>query len=296
MGTIPVAVPTVRARLLPGWMTRDEAITMFTTRCIPSRTVDESIAIWQEYRDRVAALPLDRGAVCPRIPLSPEEELHAHKFMAFLNQTTNSQHQITGVVKVELRQMIAHQYEVVTERSEGYAQRNQTAEAWRGEFLPTALPPAAVNVQFSLGLPNNMHPMSSQIIIDLPHAEFAFLPTAPGMFGASQFLRHVTVCEQGTKILLKAGYHRSFALFTSAPPATVPTAVVALERNTWVTPVNQPPAGVGVTVGTNELHFSGRIPALFSDFFSDGLFIDVLLRRKRFQLRVQSTWTAVDDV
>jgi hypothetical protein len=151
-------------------------------------------------------------------------------------------------------------------------------------------------MQFSLGLPHNPHPMSSQILIELPHAEFAFLPTVPGMFGPSQFQRHVTVCEQGTKILLKAGYHRSFARFTSVPPGTVPTAVVALERNTWVLPVNQPPAGAGVTAGATELHTSGRIPALFSDFFTDGLFIDVLLRRKRFQLRVQSTWVAVDDV
>jgi len=296
MSTALVAVPTVRSRILPGWMTRDQAIAMFTTACVPSRTADEAIAIWEEYRNRAAALPLDRGNICTRLPLTPEEDAHAQQFMAFLNQWTNGQHQITGVLKVDLRHTIVHQLEVVTERSETYAQNNPTDTRWMNELLPTAMQPAQMNMQFSLGLPHNPHPMSSQILIELPHSEFAFLPVQNGLFGPSQFMRHVTVCEQGEKVLLKAGYHRSFARLTSAPPATVPTALVAVERNTWVLPVNQPPAGVGVTVGAGELHPSGRLPALLSDFVTEGLFMDILQRRKRFQLRVQSTWTAVDDV
>ncbi len=291
-----VTVPTIRARLLPGWMTRDQAIETFTTHCVPSRTVQEAITIWEEYRDRASALPLDRAAACPRLPLNADEQAHAQQFMAFLNQYTNGQHQVSEVVKVDLRLMLACQYQVVTERSDGYAQRNQTEAEWMNELLPTVMPPVQFSGQFSLGLPHNPHPMSSQILIDLPHAECAFLPAQHGMFAPAQFMRHVTVCEQGQKILLKAGYHRSFARLANAPPATVPTAVVALERNTWVLPVNQPPAGVGVTAAATELHPSGRLPALFSDFLVEGLFMDVLLRRKRFQLRVQSTMIAVDDV
>ncbi len=296
MSTALVTVPTVRARILPGWMTRDDAIATFTTECVPSRTPEEAIAIWEEYRERALALPVDRGTVCDRLPLNTEEQDHANRFIAFLNQYTNGQHQVAEVAKVDVRKMIVHQYYVATERSENYAQRNQ-AGTWLEELLPTAMPDAQLGLQFVLGPPHCPNPMSSQAIIDLPHAEFAFLVNpATGAFTASQFMRHITACEHGTKILLKSGYHRSFARLTSAPPATVPTAFVALERNTWVHPVNQPPLGVGVTVGAGELLPTGRLPALFSDFVTEGLFMDVLQRRKRFQLRVQSTWTAVDDV
>jgi hypothetical protein len=291
-----VAVPTLRARILPGWMARDQAIEIFTTQCVPSRTPDEAVAIWEDYRTRAAALPLDRGTACQRLPLNTEEEAHAQQFMNFINQYSNGQHQIADVLKIDLRQAIICQLQVITERSEGYAQKNATDAQWLEEILPTSMPPVQFTGQFALGLPHNPHPMSSQIIIELPHAECAFLPAAPGMFGPTQFMRHVTICEKDERVLLKAGYHRSFARAASMPPAMVPTAVVALERNNWVLPVNQPPAGVGVTAVTAELHPSGRIPALFSDFFSDGLFMDVLLRRKRYQLRVQSTMIAIDDV
>ena len=286
MSTALVTVPTVRARLLPGWMTRDQAISMFTTECIPSRTAEEAIATWQDYRSRAAGLPLGRGAACARLPLNTEEQAHARRFIDFLNLQTNGQHPVAEVLKVDIGQMIVHQYRVVTERSEAYARNCQTETAWLNEFLPTVIQPVQLGIQFSLGPPLNPHPMSSRITIDLPHSEFAFLPVGQrGMFAPNQFMRYVTACEHGTKIMLKAGYHRSFARFTSAPPATVPAAVVAVERNTWVVPVNQPPTGVGVTVGVGELHFSGLLPALFSDFFTEGLFMDVLLRRKRFQLQ-----------
>jgi len=278
-------------------MTRDQAIDVFTTQCVPSKAAEEAIEIWEDYRNRASALPLDRGSACARLPLNADEHAHAQKFMDFLNVYTNGQHQVSEVLKVNLRLMLAYQYQVVTERSDDYAQRNQNEAEWMNELLPTAMPPAQFSGQFSLGLPHNPHPMSSQILIELPHAECAFLPAPQnGLFGPSQFMRHVTVCAQGQKILLKAGYHRSFARLASAPPGTVPTAVVALERNSWVLPVNQPPAGVGVIAAATELHPSGRLPALFSDFSTEGLFMDVLLRRKRFQLHVQSTMIAVDDI
>jgi len=297
MSTALVTVPTVRTRILPGWMTRDQAIATFTAECVPSLSPEEAIAIWEEYRERALAVPVDRGAVCERLPLTAEEQDHVQRFMTFLNQYTNGQHQVVDVIKVDIRQMIAHQYYVMTERSEGYAQRLHTEADWLNELMPTMMPVAQLGMRFSLGLPHNPHPMSSQAIIELPHSEFAFLANpATGVFTASQFMRHITGCEHASKVLLKAGYHRSFARLTSVPPATVPTALVALERNTWVHPVNQPPVGVGVTVGAGELLPSGRLPALFSDFVTDGLFMDVLQRRKRFQLRIQSTWTAVDDI
>jgi hypothetical protein len=295
MATALVPVPTVRARLLPGWMTRDQAMAIFTNECVPSRTTDEATAIWQEYQDRASALPMGRGTVCTQLPLTQEEQTHALNFINFLNQF--GPHQVAGIVKVDLREVIVHQLQVVTERSEAYAQSCQTEAAWLNELLPTAIQPAQFGMQVSIGPPLNPHPLSSQIIVDLPHSECAFLPVGQtGMFRPDQLMRYVTACDQGTKIMLKAGYHRSFARFASAPPAIVPTAVVALERNTWTVPVNQPPTGVGVIGGTAGLHFSGIRPALLSDFFTDGLFMDVLLRRKRYQLRIQSTWVALDDV
>ena len=77
------------------------------------------------------------------------------------------------------------------------------------------------------------------------------------------------------------------------PAATVPSAVVALERNTFGDTSNQV-AGAGLIVDTAGLCPTGRRPALLADFFDEDLAMKVNLRRKRYQLQVRSTWVEID--
>jgi len=226
--------------------------------------------------------------------MNTQESTHANNFMQFLN--TRGPHQVARVVKIELRQLVVIQYWVITERAEDYRHSTTSTAEWLREFLPLTVPSAQTQTRFSLGPPASPNPLSSYIEIDVPHGEFALLPANPGLtvFGAAQFMRHVTGCETQNRLLLKAGYHRSYARVLSAPTAIVPTALIALELNTCVPPANQPPAVPGVITGAFGLNPFGRRPALFLDFFTDGLFMDVLLKRKRYQLQVKSTWLALD--
>jgi hypothetical protein len=283
---------TIQARYLPGWMPRAEAIRALTEDCVPAHTPAQAEEIWNEYRQRAEALANNRAAAPNYLPLNAQEQAHAQTFMQFVNAA--GPHEVVDVVKVDLRDLIAHQYYVITERATEYGQRMNTAAGILREFLPTAIAPAQTQTRFSLGMgaPQNKNQLSSYIETDVPHAEFAFLPVGPGpVFAAAQFMRHVTACVTNNRVLLKAGYHRSFARIFSAPIATVPTAVIALERNTVVPPPNQVPAGGVITAGLTP--FGGRC-ALLRDFFTDGLFMNVLLKRKRYQLQIQSTWTPLD--
>jgi len=284
----------VRGRILPGWMVHDEAMNYLTQECIPPMTAQDAEQIWQQYRQRVEALAENRALAPKYLPLNTQETAHANSFMQFLN--TRGPHQVARVVKVELRQLVVTQYYVITERAEDYRHRTTSSADWLREFLPLTVLPAQTRTSFSLGPPASPHPLSSYIEIDMPHGEFALLPADPTLtvFGAAQFMRHVTGCETQNRLLLKAGYHRAYARVLSAPTATVPTALIALELNTCVPPANQPPAVPGVTTGTVGLNPFGRRPALFLDFFTDGLFMDVLLKRKRYQLQIKSTWLAID--
>jgi hypothetical protein len=285
---------TVRARILPGWMAHDEAISCLTRECVPPMAVQDAEQIWRQYRQRVEALPDNRILSPQYLPMNAQESSHASDFMQFLN--TRGPHQVSRVVKTELRQLVVTQYCVITERAEDYHDRITSAAEWLREFLPITVPQVQTRTSFSLGPPTSPHPLSSYIEIDIPHGEFALLPANPALtvFGAAQFMRHVTGCETQNRLLLKAGYHRAYARILSAPTATVPTALIALELNTCVPPANQLPAVPGETEGTADFNPFGRRAALFLDFFTEGFFMDVLLKRKRYQLQIRSTWLALD--
>lgn len=77
------------------------------------------------------------------------------------------------------------------------------------------------------------------------------------------------------------------------PAATVPSAVVALERNTFGDPPNQA-VGAGLIVDTAGLRPTGIRPALLADFFDTNLAMKVTIRKKRYQLQMRTTWVEMD--
>ena len=107
-------------------------------------------------------------------------------------------------------------------------------------------------------------------------------------------MRYVTVTEINGRLALLAGYHRTFAKFLSTPTAAVPVILAALAKNTFVStaPDNAAPGVIAANAGLDAF---GVRPAYFSDFFTDGLFIDVDLKKKRWQLQIVATNVSVDD-
>jgi hypothetical protein len=295
------ANPTPQAlegKVLLGWMERDMAVRYLTTTCLfdPPLTDAGAETIWRPYRDRCEALP-EREAAAPQpIPLNHDEQQHATNFLAALNRI--GPHMIQDVIKIDLSALIVHQLYIVTGRSSDlYVNRVRSANGWLHQALPLT-PRAPAGFRWNLLAPNGL---STGADFDIPHAEFVFAPDPTGQFwSVQQFQNYISVMKgPGTgreRMLLKAVYHRSYArsLSMMLPTATVPSAVVALERNTFGLPPNQAAAAAGLTVATAGLRPTGRRPALFADFFNDDLAMRVNLRRKRYQLQVRSTWVEID--
>ncbi len=296
MATTPVLSqhPGVDGILLLGWMDRDNAVKYLTTNCVFDPPLSEAAAetLWKQYRERCESLPERKAAAPAFIPLNHEERQHATKFMTFLNSL--GPHQIKDVVKVDLSALVVHQLVITVSHSDTYLREVNSCKGWLHKALPlTPRPPAQIQTRVAV---NGLNTMAD---IDIPHAEFAFLPDPTGQFfSVQQFQCYISVFKgMGTmseRLILKAGYHRSFARARSMmPPATVPSAVVALEQNTLGSPPNNL-AGAGLTVATAGLRPDGCRPAIFSDFFNDALAIKIKLRKKRYQLQVRSTWVEID--
>ena len=275
---------TVKGRILLGWMTRDEAVHYLLNNCAFDPPIDaaQAEAIWRPYRDRVKALPERPPVVATRIPLDAEERLHAAKFIRFMNGV--GPHDVREVVKIDLRQLAVHQYYVLTDKAANYAVGVGNSSRWLEECLPTVGPPQR---QFNTAF--QQIGMGSRINVPLPHAEFFYFPQ-----GITEALRYVTIAEGNGRTYLSAGYHRTFAKFSTTPIATVPVATVALVNTTFVTGPT-PNIGVGVNTAALCIGPGGIRPAYFSDFFTDGLFMDVDLKKKRWELQIVATNVALDD-
>jgi hypothetical protein len=295
MGGNPLP-PLFEGRALIGWMPEEVATKFLLEDCEfdPAITRERAAEIWREHRTRAAAIP-ERDAPAPeRIALDQDEQHHAARFMRFLNSI--GPHGIVEVAKFDLSRLVIHQLYVAAERSEGYRNRVATVDGWLTECLPLQVrPPVQISGQVTVNGAN------TSADFDIPHGEFALLPIQAGnqagiVFSVQQYLNYVSVIPSNNRMILKAGYHRSFARAVSMlPTATVPSAVVAVERSVVVAPPNQA-AGAGLNAAAAELDFSplGRRPPLLGDFFNDNLFMRVTLRRKRYQLQVRSTWKAID--
>ena len=285
---------TLEAVVLVGWMDHDAAVNFLTKNCVidPPFTPESAEAVWEQYRDRATALPEREAAAPQRLPLNHHERKHADRFLAFipsLGPTT-----VVDVVKVAVMDLVVHQPILVVGHARQYKNRVRGA-GWLHEALPLApRQPARINSRFTQ---NGLH---SAVDIDIPHGEFAFLPDPTGQyFSAHQLQSVISVMRcAGTRqerLIVKTGFHRLYARARSMMlrAATMPSAVVALDRNTFTRPPNNM-LGAGVTVSTSDLWPTGRRPALFADFFNEDLSIRVNVRQKRYQLQVRSTWVEMD--
>jgi hypothetical protein len=278
---------TLDAIVLLGQMEREQAIPFLKNDCYfePQLTDDQIDDLWNQHRNRALQLPI-RTASPPRTyQLSADEQRHANRFLAFMHQAGVSD--VQQVLKLDIRKLAVHQYYVVTERSEGYRLRCADPPAWMEECLPTAFTNPQVRFTFT------RQNLDSNADFELPHAEFFFGPNSNGTFGPVQFTRHVTVMNLGARMLLWAGYHRSYARVLSTPPAATEwPALVALTSNTIASPLGQ--TGVAPQLAVSDFNVFGRRAALFEDFFVDDLFMRVKLRKKRYQLQVRSKLAALN--
>jgi len=275
-----------RGIALLGWMEADQAVRFLTEECAFDPPLTEACAesLWREYRGRAAALPPREACAPPQMPLSEPEREHAQRFLAFFGSMGI---QNVQVIKVDPMQLVVAQYHIATDLAEGYANRCASDAGWMKEALPTSSANPNVEMRFT------RRNLDTDIDIDLPHAEFIFGVNAQGGFGPKELLGHVMVMNVGKRLLLGKGYHRLYARVSNARSAAPHRPLlVALDPSTLVPP--SPGAANDPRIANDPgLSVFGRRPALFADFFTDGLFMPVNLRRKRFQLQVRAKWVAL---
>jgi hypothetical protein len=276
----------LRGRVLLGWMARDQATQFLLQECLFDRpiTAREARRIWQKYRKRVEALP-ERKILAPaRLRLSPAEREHAEKFLAYWRSLGPPVS--TDVIKIDLSKTVIDQFCVVSEVADSYSARVQSS-SWLHDCLPTSQPPP-----MDITISTKMNGQNTSAVVQVPHGECALFPVRTQQlfgFAVQQFQRDVRVIDAGDRLILKAGYHRAFArALRTVPKGAAPTALVALERHNPDAHASEDRPARHKSAGDADFFPLGSRPAFFSDFFADGLFMEVTLRQKRYELQVES--------
>jgi hypothetical protein len=270
---------TVKAKFLLGWMNRREALNALNA-CVFEKPLTEkkAIVLWKHYRDKVAALPpRDLTPIEERVLSNVEQEaVTAH--IARLNTTACAQFQ-PRVIKIHPGGLIARQFQVVTDRSIQYAQEMQDEQTRINHCLGNGL---AFTGQLK---PRMVH--ARRIAVDLPHFEFTILPV--GVVNGqvqcqiTEWDRYITAfVAVENRLVLWGGYHRTYALLCQlagdasggAPLITVTTGMPDVLN------FLSKPSFVRDAV-------LGERPALLRDFLDEELFIEVNLRKRRAQGRVE---------
>ncbi|HTD54291.1 MAG TPA: hypothetical protein VK670_02840 [Silvibacterium sp.] len=270
---------------LLGWMEKSQAIRFLIEDCWFESALTEAAAesLWREWRDRAAALP-EREAPAPEpVPLTAEENAHAARFLQFVGALGLSG---VEVVKIDPMLLVAGQYHIAIDVAAAHAEGCAEHSAWMERTLPTS----SSNPQLSMNFMRRN--MDTEVLIDLPHGEFIFGVHPHGGFGPKELLGHVMVARAGKRFLLGKGYHRLYARISNTGAALPERlSLVALESS-----VLTPPAGTGNSGSQGDgLDIFGARPALFADFFTEGLAIPVYLRKKHYQLQIQARWVALDE-
>jgi hypothetical protein len=272
---------TVDAVVLLGWMEQGKAIEYLRTECVFDAPLSDqgAVEIWARYRDAVAALGLRPVGIPTRLAMNDYERRSADAFLAVFKHQLRLP-SIQDVIKIDPRELVIRQFYVVNDRSDGYAEVC-TATGWVKHCLPTA-PPAPKSVNIFSGI--------NAVNIQVPHGEFFFTHNGQ-QFEIREYLRHVTVSPFASqeRMLLWAGYHRSYARMASTvPEAIVRSALMVLTTDgTFDTSPGAPDKGLRAII-------CGDSPPLFADFFDCRLAMKVKLRKKRFELQVRSGIAAIN--
>jgi hypothetical protein len=282
----PLPTNIYRGIALLGWMSRDEAVRFLTKDCWTASgwRDGQAEALWQVFRDRAAALP-EREAPAPReLSLSEDEREHVGRFLPHLRKLGISD---VEIIKIDPMQLVVAQFHITVDLAARYLDRCKTATGW----MSLSMPISSVNPDLSASLTRNN--LDTNILIELPHAEFTFGIHPQGGFGPKELRRHVAVLRVGDRMLLSKGYHRLYARVSGAEGRLPERLSLVVLESGMLAPAER---GMHASPVTDAgLNVFGVRPALFADFFTEGLALPVYLLRKRYQLHVSARWVSIDD-
>jgi hypothetical protein len=256
--------------ILIGWMERDEAVRTLHDDCFfdPPLSDETAEALWKPYRQRVEGLnrAIDPCKKIPRNKWSQTEKDVADSFEAAIG---------LKALKVCSDSLIVHQLSVVLDKVNAYKAQHGSHAKWIKDCLPTTNPEKPIRI--------NSDPVTRDFVVELPHGECMLGLQPDGNFRVVQGGRHITVSEIAGRLVLTAGYHRSYGLASIAPEGIERSMLVAFASTAPLSP-------------SQATLVSGLRPPLFRDFFDEDFFITVKLRRKRYEMRVSAHLVAVEDL
>jgi hypothetical protein len=272
-----MAVPTVDGRILLGWMERDEAISYLQKDCWfePPLTEQQAEELWNTYKARVDNLPERVFQPLQRFPIA---QAHRHLANNFLVRTKGPE--VLDVININPAELVVFQKYVVIDRVEHHC--GQPGD-WPKKMLLVDRPVAQINLRAENGT----------VKAGLTHGEYVFeFHPQDGAFRIVQGGGFASVGEIDGRLLLKSGYHRSFAFVRAVKnelEANDKCVLVALTRSVpaqllpgWPQP------------GLRTMVLGPRAP-LFSDFFNDDFAMTVKLRKKRYEMHIRVETVAIDD-
>jgi hypothetical protein len=263
----------VTTKLLLGWMPEVEAMHWLLNECRRDKPFTEESArqLWNEYREKVKALPPRKATPSAVITERTQKEEYAeHHFM----QKFGKQPRILKVVKlVDPSALLVHQLTVVVPQSESYLSRMKD-------------PKSRVHTCLGRGLCfEGVHPKArregDRLIKPVPHAEFYVTSGNQEDFQVSEWDRHIAVKEFDGRMLLSAGYHRAhISMLRNNPEETVLPLFAVLESDA------DGFFSEGSKVPLARDMVRGSCPPTLADFFDESLCIQLPLRKLRVELYV----------
>ena len=275
---------TLRGRLLLGWMNRKEALQFLTKEAVPPLTEEDAVKLWACYRQKVAALG-NRGCQKPaNAPHSLKEKMAADRIVKASRKKGESN--VKGLIKVDPLDLVVHQLRIFEELAEPYVglMANSVTK------VKGCLPPLPVGRQ----LPTKK--FGDKTIIELPHGEFQIVPGPNKRLEIQELAHHVAINAFDDRLLLWAGYHRTYAVTLASqanPEETerlVPAVLTTAADNALLC------AFAGFSEKRDMVR--GTCPALFRDFLDPDLCLSINLRKQRRQIETGLTETRmvwVDD-
>lgn len=275
---VPNAPKTVAAQILLGWMGKDEAIPYLLEQCWfdPPLTSQQAEELWEKYRKVVEALPERKITPPVRLPIPNARREVVTDFLRRFKGP-----EVLDVINIDPLDLVIYQLYVVTDVADNHA-KQLTGRQWVKNCLQAERPIVQMQGRMENGV----------LKFSLPHGEHMFALQPDGAFRIQQGAAFISVCEVESRLVLKAGYHRSFAFcraMRNEPDAKDRSLLVALTKTV--------PAQLDAGFPTQGLRTTvlGSRPPLLSDFFNESLAMAVKLRKRRFEMHIKVDLVPVDE-
>lgn len=259
---------TVTSKVLLGFMDEEEALATLTREMVPPISTTAALALWLEHKKKRDKVKDRDCSHPPAIPLTEEEKDWATKHL----HTHRGNNTVLDVVKVDARRLLAHQFSLTVDVSDGYKQKMNDPT----ERIKICL---GIGLKYQGRIPKAKK-VNGILRKRIPHFEYKpYRFTTDDDLLVQEQERFISVMSVGDRKLLWAGYHRTHSLVACSKPDETDCLLLGtlVADDTGF-------LGINSTLPHKRSVVRGSAPALICDFFDPDLCMTVTLRKRRFEI------------